>query len=42
MVGSQLESLEAPRVDEVDVISINAIGVEEGVLAEVLDVLKST
>jgi carbohydrate kinase (thermoresistant glucokinase family) len=41
MIGSQLQSLELPWNDEVDVIPVDAIGSQEDVLAEVLDVLES-
>jgi gluconate kinase len=39
MVASQLESLEAPGVEETDVIPIDVGAAKEQVLAEVIDIL---
>jgi carbohydrate kinase (thermoresistant glucokinase family) len=40
MVEGQLESLEAPRVEETDIIPIDVTPAKEEVIAEVLDLLK--
>lgn len=42
MVESQLDSLEAPGIYETDVIPIDVNGSKEDVLAEVLDILKTS
>jgi gluconate kinase len=42
MVESQLDSLEAPGIYETDVVPIDVNGSKEDVLAEVMNVLKTT